>query len=487
MSNKYEPEIGLEVHIQLNTKSKMVCGFDNNSDAKEPNPVVCPVCFGMPGTLPVANKEAIFKTLLLATAIKSNLAESWYFERKNYFYPDLPKGYQITSSTQPPAIGGKVDVPNGENNAQFSVEIHHLHLEEDAGKLLHGNNGYSLVDLNRCGTPLIELVTEPCLHRPEDAKMFLKEMQTLVRRLGISDADMEKGHMRCDANVSLRKVGEKTFGKKVEVKNLNSFRMVERALNYEIERQGTLLERGEEIHQETRGWNDNKSITTSQRGKEEVHDYRYLPDPDLPPIRRLEVTDFLDEKLTRLMPELPQQLRERLTQEYNLDARHAELCIDDPHFYNLFNEVAVKLPISVGVDYLSIMKNLMFGNLYRVVQEKQIDLSKSKTTSNELLDLVTQLAKGTVNQNSLKNNIGDYLSGKIGYPDLLSRIAKNTEINLDDIIAETMKESVGAVNQYKEGDQKVFGFLIGRVMAKTQGRADPREVDQKLRRILEQT
>jgi aspartyl-tRNA(Asn)/glutamyl-tRNA(Gln) amidotransferase subunit B len=258
--SKYEVVIGLEVHAQLKTKSKMFCGCDNNSVAAAPNMNVCSVCLGMPGMLPVANKKAIEWTYLLGIALGGKVSPLWNFERKNYFYPDLPKAYQITSSTNPPVIGGSMEVED--EGAMRKVRIHHIHLEEDAGKLTHTASGeHSLVDLNRAGTPLMEIVTEPDIRSPKEARIFMQDMRAILRYLSISDANMEQGNMRCDANISLRPAGQKEYGIKVEIKNMNSFKMVEKALNYEIERQTDMLDSGEKIVQETRGWDDNKGKT----------------------------------------------------------------------------------------------------------------------------------------------------------------------------------------------------------------------------------
>lgn len=487
MSNisKYETVIGLEVHIQLNTQSKMYCGCSNVADDKIPNSVVCPVCFGMPGTLPVTNKNAVLKTLLFAKAIGAKLSDEWNFERKNYFYPDLPKGYQITSSTNPPAVGGEIRVVDSQTGEQFTVAIHHLHLEEDAGKLMHGKDGYSYVDLNRCGTPLIEMVTEPVITSPSEAKKLLKELQVLVRRIKISDADMEKGHMRCDANVSLRLKGEHKFGKKVEVKNLNSFRMVERALNYEISRQEEVLDRGEEIVQETRGWDDARGITLGQRNKEDSQDYRYMPDPDLPPIIRLNVSEFTDESLLKILPELPQQLRGRLQSEYGLDLIQAERCVDDLALCEMYENVISRLKTIDKVDHKLIATNLVFGDLYRVTQEKNINLAESGVAVADLVDLIEKIYGGVINHNLLKNSLGDFLLDKFNYFQFLEMITKDNNIDLERVISETLESNPKALAQYKSGDKKVYGFFVGQIMAKTQGKADPREVDEKLRLALD--
>jgi aspartyl-tRNA(Asn)/glutamyl-tRNA(Gln) amidotransferase subunit B len=481
MSIKYEPVIGLEVHIQLNTKTKMFCGCSNLANDNEPNSVVCPVCFGMPGTLPVTNKQAVFKTLLFARAVGAKISDNWNFERKNYFYPDLPKGYQITSSTNPPALGGEIRVAAGQDGGQFSVALHHLHLEEDAGKLLHGKGGYSFVDLNRCGTPLIEMVTEPVIKTPTEAKLMLKELQILVRHLGVSDADMEKGHMRCDANVSLRSVGEMKLGKKVEVKNLNSFRMVERALNHEISRQELLLEKGEEIVQETRGWDDAKGVTLSQRNKEDSQDYRYMPDPDLPPICRLIVEEFSDENLKKQMPELPQVISSRLQSDFSLTVTQANQCVGDINFQELVVGVLTKVTKDNETA-----KSLLFGDLLRIVNEKGLLFSDLKLTSDDLIEIVKLKDDGKITQQLIKTNLESLMTGKITIIDLKKHGEISTAVDIDAIVKEVLLQSIKAVEQYKAGDVKVLGFLVGQAMAKSKGVANPQIVNEKLKSHLDQ-
>src|SRR3989344_1729306 len=285
--DKYEATIGLEIHVQLGTKSKMFCRCDNNSDTAKPNTNVCPVCMGYPGTLPVINGQAIDWGIKTALALGCSVNPLQRFDRKNYFYPDLPKGYQISQFFYPVGEKGNLVVDylgtDRKTKHEFTVGITRLHLEEDAGKLVHTSDA-TLVDLNRCGTPLAEIVTEPDIKSPEEARAFMQELQCLVRLLGVSSADMEKGHLRVDANVSVRPIGQPTLGAKVEVKNMNSFKFMEQALKFEIVRQTEMLERGEKIEQETRGWDEKTNSTVSQRSKEGSVDYRYFPEPDLPPI-----------------------------------------------------------------------------------------------------------------------------------------------------------------------------------------------------------
>ncbi len=477
---RYELTIGLEVHIQLNTASKMFCGCDNNAEGKEPNTTVCPVCFGMPGMLPVMNKEAIKKTLLLGLGLHADISEEWNFERKNYFYPDLPKGYQITSATNPPLVGGYLEVPMAEKSEQtVRVKIHHVHLEEDAGKLTHGNDGYSYVDLNRSGTPLIELVTEPDITSATEAKAFLQEMQILARAIGISDADMEKGHLRCDANVSVHHNGT-PLGKKVEVKNLNSFRMVERAINYEEQRQIELLESGEAVKQETRGWDDAKGVTVGRREKEEVQDYRYMPDPDLPPIVRATVPEFSDEALRKIMPELPDVRRLRLQQQYKLPLSSIETMLANRQFGDYAEQYLGALPQHLTTTGASVL----FNDVYRVSSEKGIEVSKFALSPSDLVELATMLDRGDLTHQLFKTSLEGLLQGETSLNALLGQARQSSTLNVQEIVDAVLKEHAAVVEQYKSGNHKVYGFIIGQVMAKTRGQADPKKVNDLVQQAL---
>lgn len=477
MSDKYELVVGLEVHIQLNTKSKMFCGCSNTPDDTKPNSVVCPVCFGMPGMLPVANKEAIRKTLTLGMALESNLNDCWNFERKNYFYPDLPKGYQISSSINPPVIGGHLTVTDGDK--ELDVRIHHIHLEEDAGKLIHDKHeGYSLVDLNRAGTPLIELVTEPDIRNPREAKLFLKEMQLLVRTLGISSADMESGHLRCDANVSVHKPGT-PLGKKVEVKNLNSFNMVEKAINFESKRQTELLEAGHPVIQETRGWNDGKGITEGQRTKEELQDYRYMPEPDIPPIIRSGIPEFSDNNLLKDQELLPQAKRQRL-RRYGVEGKVRDEFVRNKTLFDIF--LGLLQYTDKPTEIMSIAQ-FIYDPVLRIANEKNIPLEDIHLDSREIWEAFNLIADKKLTHHLFKISLPDLLTGKQSLRSLIAQSA-SSEINIDDIISRVLNENAQAVTQWKAGDQKVFGFLVGQVMAKSKGAADPRLVNEKLRDML---
>ena len=330
----YEPVIGLEIHAQLKTKTKMFCDSKNDSDEKHPNVNICPICTGQPGTLPVANLEAIKKTILLGMALDCRIAEHTFFERKNYFYPDLPKGYQISQYQAPLCERGELNIKGKK------IRVRRVHIEEDTGRLFHDPKGkYSLIDFNRAGVPLLELVTEPDLHSGEEVRKFGEELQMILRYLGISDADMQKGQMRVEVNMSLRKSGEK-LGTKVELKNINSFRYAAQAVDYEIKRQTEVLEDGKKVIQETRGWDEVKQKTFSQRTKEEAQDYRYFPEPDLPPIN---TKDLGLEGIRAMLVELPSQRRERFKKLYNLPEHDIEVLTLNKQLGDYFEKVVSEL------------------------------------------------------------------------------------------------------------------------------------------------
>jgi aspartyl-tRNA(Asn)/glutamyl-tRNA(Gln) amidotransferase subunit B len=482
--SKYEVVIGLEVHAQLRTQSKMFCGCDNMSVDAEPNTNICPVCLGMPGMLPVANAQAIEWTYLLGQALDAKVADRWNFERKNYFYPDLPKAYQITSSTNPPIIGGHVDI---DVDGQVSrVHIHHIHLEEDAGKLVHpvGKN-YSLVDLNRAGTPLVEIVSEPDMHSPREASVFLSDLRAILRYLGISDANMEQGNLRCDANISLRLAGEKKLGTKVEIKNMNSFRMIERALDYEIERQTEMLETGERIIQETRGWDDSKGKTTGQRSKEEANDYRYFPEPDLPP--------FVVSKLDIQLPELPKAKRARFESEYGLSFSDAEQLTSDLDMAKYFEKSILGLSDdTLGSDEakrLAAKKiaNWITGELIGRMNKFSVQLSDVKVAPEHVSELVILVEAGTISGKQAKD-VFDIMfeSGsspaEIVKSEGMGQISDSGE--LTKIVDAVLTANEKSVEDFKAGKQQSFGFLMGQVMAATRGQANPQAVSALLKERL---
>ncbi len=455
----YIPTIGLEIHVELKTKTKMFCNSLNDSDEKRPNINICPVCMGHPGALPVINKEAVKKVLMVGKALGGKLADYSRFDRKNYFYPDLPKGYQISQYKYPLVEGGEL---NG-------VKITRIHLEEDTGRLIHGKDG-SLVDFNRAGMPLMELVTEPDIKSGEEARKFAEELQLILRYLEVSNADMEKGQMRVEVNISLREnldtkcpLGHlvSKLGTKVEIKNLNSFRAVERAINYEIERQAELLDRGDKIKHETRGWSalggENGQKTFSQREKEQSHDYRYFPEPDLPAINLAKLNLG---GLTIL--ELPQQKRERFKKEYGLKDEQIEIIVSDKKFADYFDTIAKILDV----------KHLILAANYLIT-----DLAGDLTIAPaHFAELINMIARGEITSRMAKDALQEMVK-KGGEPSViinekgLGQISDEPTIN--QLAEQIVKENPAVVEDFKKGKETALQFLVGQGMKLTKGSINP--------------
>ncbi|MBI4691975.1 MAG: Asp-tRNA(Asn)/Glu-tRNA(Gln) amidotransferase subunit GatB [Candidatus Terrybacteria bacterium] len=459
---EYEPTIGLEIHVELKTKTKMFCNSLNDSDEKHPNVNVCPVCMGHPGTLPVINKEAVRKVLLVGKALNGKLAEYSQFDRKNYFYPDLPKGYQISQYKYPLVEGGEL---NG-------IKITRIHLEEDTGKLIHLADG-SAVDFNRAGVPLMELVTEPEIKNGEEAKKFAQELQLILRYLYVSDADMEKGQMRVEVNISIRKSSvassqSSELGTKVEIKNLNSFRAVERAIDYEIKRQAEILEKGEKVKQETRGWSalggENKGETFSQREKEESHDYRYFPEPDLPPLQLSALSFQLS------VPELPQQKRARFKNNYGISDEDIEMYVGDNLFGNFFEAVAEKLEGDKEAARLA--SNYIASDLAGFVKVSGLGWP----TADGFAKLIMILKERKISSRGAKD-ILKIMCEKGGDPEEIARendlFQMSDESAILELIQGLIKENPSAVEEYKKGKENSLQFLVGQGMRETKGRVNP--------------
>ncbi len=494
-----EPVIGLEIHVQLKTKTKMFCGCSTHEAGAEPNTNVCPICMGHPGTLPVPNAEAVRMGVLLGLALGCRIAPRSKFDRKHYFYPDLPKGYQISQFDLPVAEHGTLafDVPGGER-PQAEVSIERAHLEEDAAKNVHDGSGKTLVDFNRAGTPLVETVTGPDFRSPQEAKAFLQELRLIARTLGISDADMEKGHLRCDANVSLRQRDEsgrivgKEFHPKTEIKNLNSFRHVERALTYELQRQTKLWEAGTPPEvSTTRGWNDVKQVTEEQRTKEGMADYRYFPEPDIP---ALELAD-LAEDVRRHLPELPAAKRRRFVEEYHLKAGDARQLVDEPALADfterVFSELEAWLNALPELDgaqeeqweaerkkLARLVSTWILTKLLGALAERKSDVRIMKVTPENFAELITLVAtkrlnaaKGLEVLNAMLDDGGDPThvmeDKRLGTMDDVSALADA----IDRVIAQNPAETA----RYRAGDKKLLAFFIGQVMKATEGAADPAE------------
>jgi aspartyl-tRNA(Asn)/glutamyl-tRNA(Gln) amidotransferase subunit B len=452
---KYEPTIGLEIHVELKTKTKMFCNSANDPDEKHPNVNVCPVCMGHPGTLPVINKEAVRKVLLVGKALNGELADYSQFDRKNYFYPDLPKGYQISQYKYPLVKGGEL---NG-------VKITRIHLEEDTGRLVHFNHG-SAVDFNRAGVPLMELVTEPVIKNGDEARKFAEELQLILRYLEVSDADMEKGQMRVEVNISLGGRAAK-LGTKVEIKNLNSFRAAERAINYEIKRQAEVLNKKEKVKQETRGWDENKGETFSQREKEESHDYRYFPEPDLPPLQ-LSAFGF---QLS--VPELPEQKRERFKKEYELREETAEIFIRDKKFSDYFEKTASELK---NKDLIQLAVNYLTSDLQNLMKEKILTFGELLMSPENFAELIAMINEEKINSRVAKDVLKIMVS-KGGEPSAIVKELGLGQMNDESVLIGAVEKIIAGnpsvVSDYKKGKEAAMQFLVGQGMRETKGSANP--------------
>lgn len=456
---EFKTVIGLEIHVQLKTKSKMFCGCDNNAEEAEPNTLLCPVCLGLPGVLPAANKQAIEWTLKTGLALCAKIPEFSKFDRKHYFYPDLPKGYQVSQFDLPFVVGGKIEIDTPVGKKQ--IVLTRIHLEEDAGKLIHAGND-SLVDLNRAGTPLMEIVTEPVIESPADAKIFLQELRSILRYLDVSNADMEKGHMRCDGNISTAEIrnpnDEIRLGTPVEIKNMNSFRMIERALTYEEKRQREVLESGGIISKETRGWDDTKGETYSQRSKELAQDYRYFSEPDLPPFEPYKMFDL--EKLKAEIPELPAAKRIKY-QAMGLAIQDSEILSVDKNLARYFESVASEVDPKLAANW--ILNELKMDGLLVVAPEKLVELLKMIESG----EISGKIAKEVlVNMMETGKSAADIIEEKD-----LKQIGGEDE--LGQIIDQVMNENPEVVASIKSGKTSAIGFLVGQVMAKTKGQANP--------------
>jgi len=474
---EYEPVIGLEVHVQLQTESKIFCGCAT-AFGGEPNTQACPVCMGMPGTLPVLNRKAVEYALRLALATNCKIAPLSLFARKNYFYPDLPKGYQISQYELPLATGGWIEIPDGEGGIK-KVGIIRIHLEEDAGKLIHGEGeSFSYVDFNRAGVPLVEIVTAPDLGSPKEAVEFLKMLRTILRYLEISDGDMEKGNLRCDANVSVRPRGTNLLGTRTEIKNMNSFRHVERALSYEIQRQIETLQEGKKIIQETRLWDPQRGVTVPMRTKEEAHDYRYFPEPDLLP---LEIKEEWLEKIRANLPELPLQRRQRFVQQYLLPEYDATVLTSSKALADLYERCVSLFPDPKQVS------NWITTELLRLLNETGKDPEECPIGAEDLAELLSLIKDGTISGKIGKEVLEEmFLSGKgakqIVREKGLEQITD--EAYLTNIITEIIQAHPKEVEEYRKGKDKLLGFFVGQVMKKTQGKANPQLTNKLLLKLL---
>lgn len=476
---EYEPVIGLEVHAQLLTRSKIFCGC-STTFGEEPNTQTCPVCTGQPGSLPVVNRKAVEFAIKLGLATHCRIAPFSLFARKNYFYPDLPKGYQISMYEHPLAEDGFIEIiVNGEKKR---IRIIRIHLEEDAGKLKHGETietaPFSYVDFNRTGVPLVEIVSGPDIRSPQEAGDYLRELRAILQYLEICTGDMEKGTFRCDANVSVRPKGQSGFGTRTELKNMNSFRHVEMALEYEIRRQVDLLRDGEEVIQETRLWDPNQEITVSMRGKEEAHDYRYFPDPDLVPLK---IDPHWIEEIRKNLPELPTEKRERFARDYGIPDYDIKIITSTKAMANYFEETVRLFPEP------KIVSNWMMGDLQRELKKDGREIDQCLLTPSHLAEMLFMVKTGVISGKIAKEVFEEmYRTGdppkKIvqekGWVQILD------EGKILEAIERVLKDHPQQVKDYRKGKEKIFGFLVGEVMKLTRGKANPKLVNDLLREKL---
>ncbi|MGL4677163.1 MAG: Asp-tRNA(Asn)/Glu-tRNA(Gln) amidotransferase subunit GatB [Brevinema sp.] len=465
----YESVIGLEVHVQLNTNTKAFCSCPLTF-GEQPNTAICPICLGHPGTLPVLNQVALHKAILAGLALQAKINLFSQFDRKNYFYPDLPKGYQITQNTYPIVTGGQVSV-HLEDGTQKDIRIHHLHLEEDAGKLTHNDHeDFSRVDLNRAGTPLLEIVSEPDIRSSEEAYFYLRELRTIMKSINVSNVNLEEGSLRCDANISVRKIGASQFGTKVEIKNLNSFNGIRKAIDYEIERQINILESGGQIEQETRLYDANKNITQGMRSKNVAAEYRYFLDPDLPPIR---ITQTLVQELAMQLPEHPFTKRMRYYQELHLPLKNCIILADDQEISDYFEQTLAKTSQDAKKTANWILTEMMSRMNEHKLTAGEFSQKISSEATAELLSLIKE---AVISGKIAKDLFDDMLqTGKM--PSLLVEEKGLKQVSnaneLEQIIDTILIENPKQVEQFKSGKDKLFGFFVGQVMKITKGQANP--------------
>ena len=476
---EYESVIGLEVHAQLETRSKIFCGC-STTFGEQPNTQTCPVCTGQPGSLPVVNRKAVEFAVKLGLATSCRIAPYSLFARKNYFYPDLPKGYQISMYEYPLAEEGFIEiVVNGQKKR---IQIIRIHMEEDAGKLKHGETAetesFSFVDFNRTGVPLVEIVSGPDIRSPEEAGDYLRKLRGILQYLEICTGDMEKGTFRCDANVSIRPKGQKEFGTRTELKNMNSFRHVEKALEYEIKRQIAVTEDGGDVVQETRLWDVDQGITISMRGKEEAHDYRYFPDPDLVPLR---IDEEWIEEIRKSLPELPDEKKERFVRQYEIPEYDAEILTSTKAMATYYEESVRLFPEPKTVS------NWMMGDLLRELKRDEREIDQCPVTPQHLVEMLEMIKEGTISGKIAKDLLGEmYRTGE--RPGQIVRDKGWVQIvdegEIEKVIEKAMEGNPKQVEDYRKGKEKLFGFFVGEVMKQTKGKANPKLVNELLRKKL---
>jgi aspartyl-tRNA(Asn)/glutamyl-tRNA(Gln) amidotransferase subunit B len=476
---EFEPVIGLEVHAELQTATKMFCGCEVvDSTSADPNTYVCEICTGMPGTLPVINKRAVEFAIRVALALHCEIAEVSVFARKNYFYPDLPKGFQISQYELPLARNGWMIIDDEEDHAK-KIRIRRVHLEEDTGKLFHQTD-HSSIDYNRSGVPLLEIVSEPDLRSIDEVRSYASQLRSIMRYLDVSSGDMEKGVIRFEANISLRPLGSDQMGTRTEIKNLNSFRGMERALQYEIQRQSDLLRKGESVSQETVGWDETKGVTVTQRGKEEAHDYRYFPEPDLPP---LVVERSWIEEIRSDLPELAQDKQARYVREFEITPYSARVLTSDKTVANYFERTASAAPELPGAK----IANWITGELFGLMNEHNLSIEDIPIPPEGLVELIQLVEDGTINLSSGKAVLAEMLltgepATKIVEAQGLAKITDSAEI--EDQVRTVISENPEQLQLYQDGKHSVLEWFFGQAMRAMNGRADPKTLRTSLEKHL---
>ncbi len=476
MNPKYEAIIGLEVHAQLLTDTKIFCGCSTKF-GNAPNSNTCPVCLGHPGVLPVLNKKVVEFTVLMGLATNCTINRHSIFARKNYFYPDLPKGYQISQYEEPICENGFVEI-HPKNSESKKIGITRIHMEEDAGKSIHDQNTSTLIDVNRCGVPLIEIVSEPDIRTPEEAYLYLTKIKQLVQYLDICDGNMEEGSLRCDANISVRLKGDDKFGVKTEIKNMNSFRNVERAIEYEVNRQIELIEDGENIIQQTLLWDADTNEAYPMRSKEEAHDYRYFPDPDLLPV---EVDDKWLKELKSSLIELPDEKLNRFIKNYELPLYDSEIITNIREFADYYESI-----IAVTNEY-KLASNWLIGDVLSVLNDKKLSITEFSISPENLGKLINLIKEGTISSKIAKEVFAEMLNNNSD-PETIVKEKNLVQISnpeeLLSIIKQITEKNPEQVSDYKSGKEKVFGFFVGQIMKETKGKANPKLVNELLKQIL---
>ncbi|MEJ2054740.1 MAG: Asp-tRNA(Asn)/Glu-tRNA(Gln) amidotransferase subunit GatB, partial [Calditrichaceae bacterium] len=476
---EYEVVIGLEVHAQLSTNTKIFCGCSTKFGS-EPNTQTCPICLGMPGVLPVLNRSVVESALTLGVATNSKIGSPNIFARKNYFYPDLPKGFQTSQFDKPICENGYLEIES--DTGSKKINIIRIHMEEDAGKSVHDetyvHDDETMIDLNRCGTPLVEIVSAPDLRSAKDAYNYLFKLRQLVRYLNICDGNMEEGSLRCDANISLRPKGETKLGTRTELKNMNSFRHVEKALEYEIARQKDLLEAGEKVEQETLLWDPDKNEARPMRGKEESHDYRYFPEPDLVPVL---ISEEWLKNIEVSMPELPDVKMNRFIKDYDLTDYDARIICSSLEMADYFENAAGKFK-----DY-KMISNWMMGEISRVINEDKIEIGELKVTPERLVDILNAIQHNTISSSAAKKVFAEAVTNSDDISVIINTLGLKqvSDVSeLENMIADVLKNNPEEVALYKSGTTKVLGFLVGQVMKASKGKANPGMVNQILKKNL---